>query len=81
MNYADDTNLIVANKCSSQLVINNQYLTTKVAIWFNDNELTLNSETTSLILFRTKRSNFNKIVKLLISNCNVDDEIVAEFVT
>lgn len=66
INYADDTNLLIGDKNSLNLVSNSQYLTSKIEAWFADNGLILNAEKTDLVLFRTKQSNFGKLEGLPI---------------
>lgn len=64
INYADDTNLLIGNRRSCQLVADSKFLTSNVSAWFNENRLILNSEKTNLVLFRTKQSNFDKMESL-----------------
>lgn len=71
INYADDTNLLVGDKTRSQLISKSQSLTSKAAKWFNENGLVLNSEKTNIVLFKTKRSNFDNLEQLLLMEKNI----------
>ena len=71
INYADDTNLLTGHKTTYQLLIDSKHLLSKTSNWFTGNRLTLNSEKTSLIFFRTKQSKLEKIYNLDLTNINL----------
>jgi len=77
--YADDTNLLVSGKNLGQLCDRAENLCFVANSWFSKNNLYLNSEKTSAILFRTKLNRMVVPESLNINGNQIELNIATKF--
>jgi hypothetical protein len=74
--YADDTTIIVKNKCINNLISDSNRHMKSILDWCNFNKLSLNSKKTKVIIFN-KKQNTGNIPKIKIGNNEI--EVVSQF--
>ena len=77
--FADDTNLLYSNRSLSELedVINNNLKF--VSNWLMANKLSLNVDKTNFIIFHLPQKSTSHVVKLLIANREIKQEIFIKY--
>ena len=57
INYADDTSLLIREKCLYDLIEKCDTEVQHLRLWFNKNKIIVNKEKTNCVIFKTKQSN------------------------
>ena len=66
--FADDTNILFRHTCLKQLNEVIQIEMNKITDWLNANKLSINTEKTKFILFRSKNKKLKDDIKISINN-------------
>jgi retron-type reverse transcriptase len=66
--FVDDTNILFSHTCLKQLNKIIQIEMNKITDWLNANKLSINTEKTKFILFRSKNKKLKDDIKILINN-------------
>ena len=66
--FADDTNILFSHTCLKQLNEVIQIEMNKITDWLNANKLSINTEKTKFILFRSKNKKLKDDIKISINN-------------
>ena len=69
--FADDTNILYSHTCLKKLneIIQNEM--NEITDWLNANKLSINTEKTKFILFRSKNKKVNSSINISINNNNI----------
>ena len=69
--FADDTNILYSDTCLKKLneIIQNEM--NEITDWLNANKLSINTEKTKFILFRSKNKKVNSSINISINNNNI----------
>ena len=66
--FADDTNILFSHKCLKQLNEIIQIEMNKITDWLEANKLSINTDKTKFIIFRSKNKKLKDNIKISISN-------------